>query len=90
MTRYDRILSRIFNSATDPTQKYAQEILGWVVCAKRPLRWREIQGAVCIDLENQCLNYEKEMAESPKGLFASLVELQVDGTVQLVHETARK
>ncbi|KAI9148085.1 DNA repair protein RAD5B [Paramyrothecium foliicola] len=87
---YERILARILNSRSGRALDHIREILGWLVCAKRPLRWREIQGAVCIDLENQCLNYDREMSDSPKGLFASLVELRTDGTVQLVHETARR
>lgn len=70
--------------------KRVQQVLGWIICAKRPLRWREIQGAVCIDIENQCLNFDNQIPDSPEGLFASLVEVHTDGTVQLVHETARR
>ncbi|RYP05725.1 hypothetical protein DL765_009750 [Monosporascus sp. GIB2] len=87
---YERILHRVFESRADNIVTYLREILGWIVCAKRPLRWREIQAAVSIDLENQRLDYDKEISDSPKGLFASLVELQEDGTVKLVHGTARE
>lgn len=45
---------------------------------------------VSIDVENQCIDYDKEISSSPKGLFASLVELQEDGTVDLIHGTARE
>lgn len=45
---------------------------------------------VSIDLENQRIDYDKEIADTPKGLFASLVELQEDGTIELVHGTARE
>ncbi|RYP61328.1 hypothetical protein DL771_010167 [Monosporascus sp. 5C6A] len=87
---YERILHRVFESGADNIVAYFREILSWIVCAKRPLRWREIQAAVSIDLENQRLDYDKEISDSPKGLFASLVELQEDGTVELVHGTARE
>ncbi|PGH01881.1 hypothetical protein AJ80_08953 [Polytolypa hystricis UAMH7299] len=87
---YERILRRVFESRGDHIVNYIRHILGWIVCARRPLRWREIQGAVCIDMENQHLDNDREMSDSPKGLFASLIELQADGTVDLVHGTARK
>ena len=69
---------------------HIRHILGWIVCARRPLQWREIQGAVCIDLENQHIDHDKEVLDTPKGLFASLVEIQEDDTVALVHGTARE
>ncbi|KFA52172.1 hypothetical protein S40293_00599 [Stachybotrys chartarum IBT 40293] len=86
---YERILDRILESQGDHTVGHVREVLGWMVCARRPLRWREIQAAICIDLDNERIDYLRETSDSPKGLFASLVEVQVDGTVQLVHETAR-
>ncbi|KAH7329590.1 hypothetical protein B0I35DRAFT_420512 [Stachybotrys elegans] len=86
---YERILDRVCNGKSGRAWVRVQEILGWIACAKRPLHWCEIQGAVCIDLDNQCLNYDKEILDTPQGLLASFIELRTDGTVQLVHETAR-
>jgi hypothetical protein len=60
------------------------------VCAQRPLRWREIQGGICIDLDRQHINYDKKLLKSPKQLFSSLVELDPDGHVQLIHKTAHE
>ncbi len=72
------------------TGNKVRQILGWIVCAKRSLRWREIQGAVSIDMDQQQVDYKRKLLESPKDLFASLVELENDETVQLIHETARE
>ena len=41
-------------------------------------------------MEQQHIDYDRKLADSPKELFASLVELESDGTVQLIHETARE
>ncbi|KAI8631124.1 hypothetical protein F5Y19DRAFT_473523 [Xylariaceae sp. FL1651] len=87
---YERILQRIFESRGDHIVNPLRQVLGWIACARRPLRWAEIQGAVCIDLDNQNVDHNKKISDSPKGLFASLVELQKDDTVKLVHETARE
>lgn len=87
---YGRILDRILESRGPHMVKHLRHILGWIVCARRPLRWREIQGAISLDLERQRVDYDKGIAESPKGLFASIVKIQADDTVELVHGTARE
>lgn len=87
---YGRILDRILESRGQHTVKHLRHILGWIVCARRPLKWREIQGAISLNLKSKRVDYDKEIAESPKGLFASIVKLQEDGTVELVHSTARE
>lgn len=87
---YSRIIQRIFDSRGNHLAMHMRKILGWIVCAKRPLRWREIQGAICIDMEQQLVDYDKQILDSPKGLFTALVEIQADGTVEVVHGTARE
>ncbi|CAG8962046.1 hypothetical protein HYFRA_00005088 [Hymenoscyphus fraxineus] len=87
---YKRILSRILESRSKNSIDKLHLVLGWIVWAKRPLRWREIQGAISIDTEQQKIDHDTKLAESPTELFASLVELEPDGTVQLIHETARE
>ncbi|KAL9082920.1 MAG: hypothetical protein Q9165_008738 [Trypethelium subeluteriae] len=88
---YERIIDRIFESRRDAPALIdrIRQVLGWIVCAQRPLQWREIQAAVCIDIDQQDLNYDRSLLDSPKALFASLVELEDDRTVNLVHESAR-
>jgi hypothetical protein len=41
-------------------------------------------------MEQQHIDYDRKLLDSPKELFASLVELEFDGTVQLIHETTRE
>ncbi|KAI9654109.1 MAG: hypothetical protein M1821_006820 [Bathelium mastoideum] len=89
---YKRIIDRVFELRDDAPVLVdrIRQVLGWIVCAQRPLQWREIQGAFCIDIDQQCINYDRSLVDSPKALFASLVELEDDGTVNLVHESARE
>ncbi|KAI0406999.1 hypothetical protein F4802DRAFT_605837 [Xylaria palmicola] len=86
---YKRILARVFETRDDSTAAFVRQILGWITCARRPLKWAEVQGAVCVDLENQVVDHDKLLADSPRGLFASLIEIKEDDTVELIHETAR-
>ncbi|KAI1354798.1 hypothetical protein F5Y01DRAFT_239570 [Xylaria sp. FL0043] len=87
---YNRILERIFETRDDTNRASVQKILGWITCALRPFKWSEIQGAVCVDWDNQVVDNNRKFSDSPKGLFASLIEIREDGTVELVHETARE
>jgi len=87
---YERILRRVLDSRGEHVINPLKQVLGWIVCARRSLQWAEIQAAVSIDLENEGINHDRRISDSPKGLFASLVEIHADGTVELVHGTARE
>ncbi|TGJ85994.1 hypothetical protein E0Z10_g2737 [Xylaria hypoxylon] len=84
---YERIVERMFEARDDSAVASVRKILGWITCARRPLKWVEVQGAVCVDLDNQIIDHDKMLSDSPKGLFASLIEIKEDNTVELVHET---
>jgi hypothetical protein len=67
------------------------QLLALLVCAKRPLKWNEIQGAISIDLDSRSCDFQgRSFRVNAKGLAGSLVEILPGGTVELVHETARR
>lgn len=86
--RYARIVDRILS---DPSAKEdAAMLLGWLVCAKRPMKWHEIQGAMSIALETEEVDFKgRQLRLDSKDLCGSLVENRSDGCVELVHLTAR-
>lgn len=88
--RYARIMARMTQGRSETTQKTVKKVLGWVACAPRPLRWREIQCAISIDLDKEANNDGKRLVEEPKSLFSSFIELQANGMVDVVHGTARQ
>ena len=66
-------------------------LLSWLACAKRPLKWREIQVAKSIKLEDSSFDLEKRRFRvDSKELCGSLVEIRDDGTVELIHLTAKR
>jgi hypothetical protein len=68
----------------------ALQLLAWLVCTKRPLEWREIQAAVAIDIEGETVDfYHRQWMVSFKDLCGSLVETRTDGSLELVHSTAK-
>lgn len=70
---------------------YCLLLLGWIACAKRPLKWWEIQTIRSIDLEAQKVNLNRySFRDGPKSICGSLVEEDDAGTVELVHSTAKQ
>ena len=65
-------------------------LLGWLVCAKRPLKWHEIQAAKSIDLDSETVDLErKRFLTDSKHLCGSFVEDRPDDTIELVHLSAK-
>lgn len=65
-------------------------LLRWLVCTKRSLKWHEIQGLKSINLDEQSVEFERQrFVVAPKDLCESLVEIRSDGTLELVHLTAK-
>lgn len=68
----------------------ATKLLGWMVCAKRRLTWKEMQVALSIDVECQAIEYEnKRLRKHIHEICGSLVSVQGD-RVSLVHSTAKE
>jgi hypothetical protein len=65
-------------------------LLSFLVCAKRTIKWHEIQGAQSLDLSSRDCNFhERSFRLDAKDLCGSLVEVRPNGTVELVHTTAK-
>jgi hypothetical protein len=79
-------MSRIARDSTPQAMSDIRMFLGWLVCAKRSLKWHEIQGMKSIDLDGRSVMYEQwRFSKGPKDLCGSLVEVKSDGTVELIH-----
>ncbi|RYP07648.1 hypothetical protein DL764_002385 [Monosporascus ibericus] len=90
---------RVLERPTRSKREAAARILGWITCAARPLRWREIQSRFCINSEQGCCNFKNRRVDSCKILCGSLVEAgqcnwgagsETEIIVSLVHDTAGK
>ncbi|PVH98773.1 hypothetical protein DM02DRAFT_673149 [Periconia macrospinosa] len=87
---YGKITRKLFGETTTK-ESNPKKLLSWMVCAKRPLKWREIQCAVSIDLDEQTVDWKDgRFPVDSKDLCGSLVEIHSDDTVNLVHHTARR
>ncbi|GAT24770.1 hypothetical protein RIB2604_01806010 [Aspergillus luchuensis] len=82
----------VMEKAGDQSSRpHSLQLLGWLVCAKRRLKWREIQGAVSVDLEGEDVDFEsRQWILDSRDLCDSLVEVKTDGTLEFVHATAKQ
>lgn len=87
--RYGRILKRILDETKPAQCQGARKILAWLVCAMRPLRWREIQCAISTDADAGIVDPDQRFIMGPKEICGSLVEQQPDDSLRLVHTTAK-
>jgi hypothetical protein len=83
-------VERIERNENVAERDQALTLLGWVVTAKRPLTWPEIQGAVSIDIDHQIVDFkERSLVVDIGALCGSLVERLPGDRIELVHTSAR-
>lgn len=91
-------MNRIFSNPKIAERESAESILEWIICARRPLRWHEMQATFSIDTEKETVNFEERCLRpnSPeechsvvKKLCGSLVEVLKGNVISLVHDTAK-
>ncbi|KAH5050480.1 hypothetical protein HBH96_186180 [Parastagonospora nodorum] len=86
---YERIIKRIKVHSEEAEWIMARKLLGWMICAKRQLTWKEIQVALSIDSNTQTIEYEdRHLRTNIQDICGSLVVMSQD-RVTLVHSTAK-
>ncbi|KAH8123685.1 hypothetical protein LI328DRAFT_168229 [Trichoderma asperelloides] len=71
--------------------KMAKLLLGWLVCAKRPLKWNEMQSILSYEPERQKVDFDNEMLrQEAEKYLGSLVHILDGGHIRIIHSTARR
>ncbi|RFU78516.1 hypothetical protein TARUN_3763 [Trichoderma arundinaceum] len=71
--------------------KVAKDLLGWLVCAKRPLKWHEMQSILSHDPLEQKVDFDKRMLrQNAEKYLGSLVHILDGDHIRIVHSTARR
>lgn len=96
---YDRVAERVLEKTSDARKQAALQVLGLIVCAARPLKWREIQCYFCIDALKGSCDSRRRKVGGPKDLCSSFVEseactsfphLPFEAQLVMVHKTAKR
>lgn len=90
---YTRILNRIKSRTEGSPALWAAavKLLGWMTCARRPMRWHEIQAAASIDAQVQSLRFDaKKFRDHAQDLCGALIFELPGKRLTLVHGTARQ
>jgi len=87
--RYKRIMDTISDKPV-MVQHEAKMHLGWLVYAKRPLKLHEVQTMKSINLAKRKVEFERRHFQvQPEELCESLVSVRPDGSIELIHQTAK-
>ncbi|CAN9258661.1 unnamed protein product [Alternaria alternata] len=87
---YARIMQTIMEKPVTAQRDEALLLLGWLVVAKRPLKMHEVQTLRSIDFNKGVVDFERRRFRvHPKDLCESLIDVRSDGSIELVHITAR-
>ncbi|PVH75487.1 hypothetical protein DL98DRAFT_466362 [Cadophora sp. DSE1049] len=87
---YSRIMRTIRSTPVRAERDEAIMLLRWLVCAKRPLRLHEVQTMKSINLHQRTIEFDRRRFRvEPKDLCESLVDVRPDGSIELVHSTAK-
>ncbi|KAH7110714.1 hypothetical protein EDB81DRAFT_831516 [Dactylonectria macrodidyma] len=69
----------------------AKLLLGWLVCAKRPLKWHEMQSILSYDPVKQIVDFDNKMLRQNSNKYlGSLVHVLDGDHIRMVHSTARR
>ncbi|KAL7942558.1 hypothetical protein V8C42DRAFT_331337 [Trichoderma barbatum] len=69
----------------------AKLLLGWLVCAKRPLKWHEMQSILSYVPTEQKVDFDNKMLRQDSNKYlGSLVHVLEGGHIRIVHSTARR
>ncbi|KAM0543086.1 hypothetical protein ACHAO7_009558 [Fusarium culmorum] len=96
---YERVVVRVLRNLNKSERSVAKHILGMIICAFRPLHWREIQSKFCIDPSKSEADIDRELVMSCKQIYSSLVDVSYldpsppspgEEVIDLVHSSAKK
>ncbi|KAK8867413.1 C2H2 domain-containing protein [Apiospora arundinis] len=85
---YSRNLERIRDNPNESERGAAQKLLSMMLCSRRPLRWRELQAAMSIDMAEQVFDKTRMLVTRLEDICGSLVEVLPGDRFEFVHVTA--
>ena len=94
--RYEKLLgavkTELLQLADGETHwQMAKDLLGWLVCAKRPLKWHEMQSILSYDPDEQRVDFDNKMLrQTAKKYLGSLVYILDGDHIRIIHSTARR
>ncbi|KAH0491047.1 hypothetical protein TgHK011_002493 [Trichoderma gracile] len=92
---YEKLLGNVQTELLSLTEgqahwDMAKLLLGWLVCAKRPLNWHEMQSILSYDPDQQKVDFDNKMLRQDANKYlGSLVHILEGGHIRIVHSTAR-
>jgi len=81
---------RVFDNPNASEREDARKLISWIACAKRPLKWHEVQGLFSIDIGSASVEFDdRRLRVTSRDLCGSLVETRSGDGIELVHRSAK-
>ncbi|KAH8911516.1 hypothetical protein BR93DRAFT_975495 [Coniochaeta sp. PMI_546] len=94
---YGRILERLkrdYHEGEGSTWDKAKTIFEWLACAKRPLKWHELQAAFAITIDERGTPFfTYRLGRSPndiREMCGSLIQVLPGNKIEFIHQTAKR
>ncbi|KAB5535360.1 hypothetical protein GE09DRAFT_358884 [Coniochaeta sp. 2T2.1] len=93
---YGRVLERLKADyhGDESSWEKAKTIFGWLACAKRPLKWHELQAAMSITVDergNTSFSYRMgKTAMEIQEMCGSLIQVLPGNRIEFIHQTAKR
>jgi hypothetical protein len=94
--RYEKLLGVVKTQLLQKAEgeacwQKARLLLGWLVCAKRPLKWHEMQSILSYDPDKQKIDFDKEMLrQNVHRYLGSLIHVLDGDHIRIIHSSARE
>ncbi|KAH7164837.1 hypothetical protein DER46DRAFT_608497 [Fusarium sp. MPI-SDFR-AT-0072] len=91
---YERLLDSVKNNLVaqpggSARWERSKLLFGWLICAKRPLRWHEMQAILCFNPHKLHIDFENDMLrQDMEKYLGSIVHVLDGGYIRLIHSTA--
>ncbi|PHH91755.1 hypothetical protein CDD83_10399 [Cordyceps sp. RAO-2017] len=90
---YGRIIQRLRRDLHANSWQIARNVFGWLACAKRPLKWHELQMAISMSLDSQFQiqmpDPARRLCKDVRELCGSLIQVIGGQQIEFVHQTAQ-
>lgn len=68
-----------------------KQLLGWLICAHRPLKLHEIQAILCFDPDEEIVDFDLyKLRIGVTDLLGPLVQVLPGDNIRLIHSTAKE
>lgn len=88
--RYGNIVHDMMKAVSEPTREIILKIISWILYSRRSIRVLEVMSGAAINPKNRVFTEENRLLPKALERCKPLIEEGQNGTITLIHFTARE